>query len=1814
MIKKYYIKDILKKIDRNKTTLIRWESLDLIPKAKKDSRGWRYYTENEVKEIVELIKSTNYFKNIFSKKDDVNNKVETISNKINFLGMDNNEIKKDFGYKSYKNLSRSKIAIGIVSVILIFACSLLFFNQSAKASFAKWTNESVQFIASSLTSASDFTSNQIQDTKDLANNTLALTKIISNKTMTYAKATAGKTMTYAKATAGEAMTYATSFAEKATAVTKATAGKAMTYATSFAEKATAVTKATAGKTMTYATSFAEKATAVTKATAGEAMTYAKATAGEAKNTITSTAINTQDHLLSNISSIKNKISSTISYTSNNALNFISTETDTFTNQFKKLTKDTGSTIGNISLLAKDIEDKIGMKVIGFFDKTSQAMTYAKATTDKAKLITSSIFNQINNTEKVIRLAISNTSSNIKNNISQAKDYASASIFSPITNTFSKATNFISSLFSPEYISQPQQLTINNEEKVSITNVKEVINTKVIEVEKVIKTTTLLNEIIQPADISSLNNDINNLSNRIDSLASNINNRINYSTPSYSPVSIPSSGLQVSGHALMSSFNVTGSGAIGGSLSIRGNLSVGNTKDSITPTLTIYSDSTFNNSASFSSGLSATTLSVSDTLTSDSLTVTNDLLVSGNSTTTNSHYIGKDLSVIGNASTTGWLNIDSYLTVDQYGTFNNVTTTDTLAIGGYATSTGGFYTQSDIHIGGNSTIDGNSTTTGSYYVGKDFLASGTGSFASANFTIDSSGNLTTTGYASSTTGLFTQANIHAGGNATIDGNATTSGAFYITNDLTIAGDASLQKATSTFLSISNDLTVAGESIFTGDITQTGNLDITGYATSTTGLFTLGEIRTASNLTSDGNFLVNGNATTTGSMNIDGDFLTDGTGSFATTALTIDSSGNLVTTGYASSTTGLFTQANLHIGGNATTSGFHYIGNDLTIGNNLLVSGSSTTTGSYYIGGTASTTELFVQGNTHIGGNITIDGNATTTGNFTANSTLYIQDGNIGIGTSTPLSLFSLQGTAGSSDIFTIASSTGANLLTVNSSGNIGIGTSTPKYNFVLEGTIGSLFQVATTTNQKIMIVDEIGNTGFGTSTPKYKLSIESNNSTDNLFQIATSTEQGILIVNSDGNVGIGTTESGAKLEVNGNIKWDATNMSPTNLLSNGDFELWTAGTSVAPDGWTLEGGGFGSARESSIIKLGTYSAKITRAGSDGDLRQSIHTAKGIAYWRGRTVTLGCWVYATVSSRALIGIAGTYTYHPGDSTWKFLTAIGTVDSGATAVDATLEIWSGDTSAYFDGCMVVEGSTLFAFSDKPVIIGNNPSTIPVTFAGNVGIGTTDPGAKLDVVGGDIHIDATQKIYLDGGSNTYITESSGDVISLSAAGDTKALSVISNGVRINSVGDAAHLYFQRDSVTKAQIFGDAAGTNGGTMALYTKVDGGALTNRLSIAADGTLTGSVSNDISDVRFKENVTTVGNSLNRITQLRGVSFNWKEEANMTDRTQLGVIAQEVETVFPELVLNTSIFGDGYKSVQYGGFIAPLINAIGEINSIVTMTDAPTSTPSIYINFSGNVGIGTTAPTNNTLQVSGSAGKTVGGTAWADLSDSRLKNVLGDVEGTALDLISQMRPIKYEWNQLHQEVYGTSTDTIMYGFIAQELMEIVPEFIKQGGDGYYWYNPSGFEAILTAAIKEQQLEIDDIRNILAGINPNNSISGLTLDADGYAVIDKLRVRELEIKAENAMQSGITIHDTETSEPYCFYLKFGMPTTESGKCETVLSDIEPIIPEEPVIDVILNDSEGSIDSSVIPQNDTGTTTPDVVTDEPEKTSTSTAAVIIE
>ncbi|MBI4469817.1 MAG: tail fiber domain-containing protein [Acidobacteria bacterium] len=80
----------------------------------------------------------------------------------------------------------------------------------------------------------------------------------------------------------------------------------------------------------------------------------------------------------------------------------------------------------------------------------------------------------------------------------------------------------------------------------------------------------------------------------------------------------------------------------------------------------------------------------------------------------------------------------------------------------------------------------------------------------------------------------------------------------------------------------------------------------------------------------------------------------------------------------------------------------------------------------------------------------------------------------------------------------------------------------------------------------------------------------------------------------------------------------------------------------------------------------------------------------------------------------------------------------------------------------------------------------------------------------------------------------------------------------------------------------------------------------------------------SDIRLKTNIQPLTDVLEKLQHLRGISFEWTEQKATLEPREIGVIAQEVESIFPELV---KPWGDqGYKGVSYDGLTAVLLEAV------------------------------------------------------------------------------------------------------------------------------------------------------------------------------------------------------------------------------------------------------------------------------------------------
>jgi len=125
----------------------------------------------------------------------------------------------------------------------------------------------------------------------------------------------------------------------------------------------------------------------------------------------------------------------------------------------------------------------------------------------------------------------------------------------------------------------------------------------------------------------------------------------------------------------------------------------------------------------------------------------------------------------------------------------------------------------------------------------------------------------------------------------------------------------------------------------------------------------------------------------------------------------------------------------------------------------------------------------------------------------------------------------------------------------------------------------------------------------------------------------------------------------------------------------------------------------------------------------------------------------------------------------------------------------------------------------------------------------------------------------------------------------------------------------------------------NGGNVAVKSgKLGVGTINPSYKLDVEGDIECTTLHETSDVRLKQNIQPLTQALDKVGKLRGISFQWKEpdgsQDSNTSHRQIGVIAQEVEVVLPELVAENN---EGYKSVEYTKFTAVLIEAVKELKA-------------------------------------------------------------------------------------------------------------------------------------------------------------------------------------------------------------------------------------------------------------------------------------------
>lgn len=107
---------------------------------------------------------------------------------------------------------------------------------------------------------------------------------------------------------------------------------------------------------------------------------------------------------------------------------------------------------------------------------------------------------------------------------------------------------------------------------------------------------------------------------------------------------------------------------------------------------------------------------------------------------------------------------------------------------------------------------------------------------------------------------------------------------------------------------------------------------------------------------------------------------------------------------------------------------------------------------------------------------------------------------------------------------------------------------------------------------------------------------------------------------------------------------------------------------------------------------------------------------------------------------------------------------------------------------------------------------------------------------------------------------------------------------------------------------------------------------------------------------------------------------------------------------------------------------------------------------YNYFSKPISIKSTATPSFDLVVNGTAAKTGGG-SWANISDSRLKNITGSFD-KGLDEILKLNP--YTFTYTKDNPYKLDDTNEQIGFIAQKVQQIIPAAVQQLEDGYLSFN--------------------------------------------------------------------------------------------------------------------------------------------------------------
>ena len=445
---------------------------------------------------------------------------------------------------------------------------------------------------------------------------------------------------------------------------------------------------------------------------------------------------------------------------------------------------------------------------------------------------------------------------------------------------------------------------------------------------------------------------------------------------------------------------------------------------------------------------------------------------------------------------------------------------------------------------------------------------------------------------------------------------------------------------------------------------------------------------------------------------------------------------------------------------------------------------------------------------------------------------------------------------------------------------------------------------------------------------------------------TSTSVGIHTLK---NVGIGTTNPTSKLTVTGDGKFIGIVTATTFSGSGSELTNLPAaqlvGTLPAIDGSALTGltaVGSGVIIKDSGVLVGTAVTTIdfgdnlivspisvgvvTVTATGGGSSQFVTTAAGIHTLSnvgiGTTNPTSALTVKENTSLETLSVSGV-------STFAGITTI----TGTTLFSKQLNVSGVST---FAGITTITGTTLFSKQLNVSGVSTFANTINANDGLNVTGSSTFASTEVNFDGNIILGNASKA------SNTFIRVLSGDnnIAGIEAYGNSQGTgflfvgesSLIGGGVAYNGNGVPAFAdgetidtvaFYRKNAGTNEVVFSYPNNSNTVTFRGSVSATSFSTPSGLSISGDLNVSGIVTaadfNSTSDENLKYDIRKVENSISLLNEINGIMFKWKSN----NKSSIGVIAQEVEKVFPELISNGEV-----KSVNYNGLIGVLIEAVKE----------------------------------------------------------------------------------------------------------------------------------------------------------------------------------------------------------------------------------------------------------------------------------------------